>query len=67
MRTRLDWEWDALDEETSRAKVYGGWILCHKTGTKSESMVFVADREHVWHIMPPIKESEPKKSIAQDF
>jgi len=67
MRTRLPWQWEALDDETSRAKVIGGWVLCHKTGSKSESMVFIQDKEHAWGFPIARAEAEPKKSIAQDF
>jgi hypothetical protein len=66
MRTRIEWLWEPLDDETSRSKVYGGWLICHKSSVKSESMVFMPDRDHVWNIMPPIVD-EPKRKLSEDF
>lgn len=67
MATKLKWEWEALDDETSRVKVVGGWLVCHKTSTKSESMVFIADHNHQWHILVPQVEEAKKPSVAKDF
>lgn len=82
MRTRLDWNWEKLDNNTYRAQVFGGWIVrCvggfgkaevvsvkeAKNLQLSESMVFVSDRDHQWTINPPPKETEKKPSIAKDF
>jgi len=77
MRTRLEWNWEQLDEGTFRAAVFGGWLILHiKTvmivgkntaQIQSESMSFVPDREHSWSILKPVVESEKKPSIANDF
>jgi len=78
MRTRLSWEWEQLDPNTRRAKVFGGWILhaytcapntsdSNRVKCISETMTFVPDNNHQWHILQPLKEEEKKPSIAQDF
>lgn len=56
MRKKIEFVWERLDENTGRAKVYGGWIV---TITMSDakkatsSSVFVSDPEHGWVIIPP--------------
>jgi hypothetical protein len=82
MRTRIEWNWEVLDEKTVRAKVIGGWILLHiqqtfatgevgkKTDVKivnSESMVFVPDTEHRWNILPRQVETTVHKVKSADF
>jgi len=68
MRKKIEWQWELLDEFTKRAKVIGGWIVQHGSHTNKgsicESMTFVADRDHEWHIMPPVV-TETAKKIAQ--
>ena len=51
MRKKFHFEWEELDEETERAKVIGGWIVFHNF-SDGESMVFVADIDHEWQIIP---------------
>lgn len=82
MRTRINWEWEKLEEKsedgvywfaTYRAKVFGGWIvrtfdLTHVTNTTSESMVFVPDHNHQWFIMPPVVDPKVEQSnLAAEF
>lgn len=83
MRKRIEWQWERLDDNTLRAKVIGGWIVrCiggllkaevvsvkeAKSLSMSESMIFVADRDHEWNILPPVKVEEPKQTNkAADF
>jgi hypothetical protein len=60
MRTRIEWEWERLDANTSRAKVIGGWMVrsewaTNKSGVALSSM-FVADKDHCWNILQPAKE-----------
>ena len=55
MRKRFEWQWEELDSHTRRAKVIGGWVVNSYLG-KAESMVFVPDRDHEWHILPPPKD-----------
>jgi hypothetical protein len=61
MRKRIEWEWEILDEFSKRVKVMGGWLVIHGShtnkGSISESMCFVPDRDHEWHILPKIKEA----------
>lgn len=52
----MKFEWQRLDTETQRAKVFGGWIVrshdvddCNNHYTV-ESMVFVPDPEHKWKV-----------------
>lgn len=69
MRKRIEWEWEKLDTNTFRAKVIGGWIIrCiggflrnevvsvkeAKNLSMSESMTFIPDRDHEWHILPKL-------------
>lgn len=71
MRKRIEWKWENLDVGTRRAKVIGGWIVnthrrndTNKNSTFDQSLVFVPDRDHEWHIAEPIeheKEMESKK------
>ena len=44
---KIKFEWEYLDDETTRAKVIGGWIIRSYDGN-CESMVFVKDPLHVW-------------------
>lgn len=78
MRKKIEWQWEILDENpasaTKRAKVIGGWVLVHQTyydlGTQKarlcESMTFIADRDHEWHVIPALQEVKPNV-IAADF
>lgn len=72
MRKKIEWQWEELDESTWRAKVIGGWALKvrmfieGKRGVvMSESMVFIADRDHEWYVVPPLKEVEPQKPTVK--
>ncbi len=79
MQFKLDWKWEKLDETTYRSKVIGGWLLLHtnsiaitdgkkREAAQSESMVFIADRDHQWFIKPPVKDEQAvKDDIAKDF
>ena len=66
MRMKLQWKWERLDNNTIRAKVIGGWILCHYSTRMikqnleetSESMSFIPDRDHEWIILPTEKPIE---------
>ncbi len=58
MRKRFEWQWEKLDKNTKRAKVIRGWLV-HTSGGKSETMVFVPDLDHEWHILPPPKDPNP--------
>lgn len=72
MRKRFEWKWEVLENNpathTKRSKIVGGWLVHHSTvttkGNISESMVFVPDRDHEWHILPPINPN-PLKEDAQ--
>lgn len=55
----MKFEWEIIDANgyTARAKVVGGWVLCHTAHewgetekSISESMVFIPDKEHQWEI-----------------
>lgn len=78
MRKKIEWEWEALDDCTKRAKVIGGWVLMRlgavdvEKGKKiqfRESLIFIPDRDHEWHVLPPVKAEEApiKVSKADDF
>lgn len=80
MRKKIEWKFEELDKFTKRAKVMGGWILHHESNAlleknnkfsvvKSESMVFIPDRDHEWTIVQPVDESKPaaNKVSATDF
>lgn len=80
MRKKIEWLWEQLDEATWRSKVIGGWLVLHvktfafvggkgNAMSQSESMQFVADRDHEWHILLPLVGSnKPQPTInAADF
>lgn len=72
MQKKIVWAWDQLTGNVSRAKVIGGWIVHHRTigksGITSESMVFVADRDHEWVcVEPPIEERPQAEKLAANF
>ena len=83
MRKKIEFQWERLDvkEEkdiywnaTYRAKVIGGWLvrsfdLTYKTKSTSESMVFVEDKYHEWHVIEPAKESPPamEKPVSEGY
>ena len=56
----MEFKWEDISGLTSRAKVFGGWIV-HKGSldrvlkTQSESMVFVPDAKHEWKINQEVK------------
>lgn len=62
----MAWEWERLDEATYRAKVICGWLVLHRFPSKSESMEFVADRDHEWTIVPPIHEEQKDVKVLAD-
>ncbi len=52
MRRKFDgFVWEKLDAHTSRAKVIGGWIILHQQNNKSESMIFLNDKDHEFIIL----------------
>lgn len=79
MRKKMEWQWEMIEElndgmlQTYRAKVIGGWVLKSitqnlKVKLMTESMVFIADRDHEWTIVQPLKAEEPKTTNkAADF
>ena len=71
-RYRLEWEWETLDDNSCRAKVIGGWLVRHWSNDgrriTSDTMVFVADRDHEWSILTPKADPIVERSaIAKDF
>lgn len=72
MRKKIEWVWEQLDERTQRAKVIGGWVLRtidfdSKLKLLSCSTVFIADRDHEWHIMPPVQAQVAVASIKKSL
>lgn len=70
MRKKLEWKWEELDKSTKRSKVIGGWIVTLENSKHTAvTSVFIADRDHEWHIVQPVQEAAPvqKSSIAEDF
>lgn len=50
---KIPFDWIKIDNETYRAKVIGGWLVCISTlsiNGNSESLVFVSDPEHKWEV-----------------
>lgn len=66
MRKKIEWQPEILDAACWRVKVIGGWLVGHSTheGKRitSESMAFVADRDHEWIIIPPFDPSVTDKA-----
>jgi hypothetical protein len=73
MRKRIEWNWEHLDETTSRIKVIGGWlvrtVLNHQKHGVGVGLAFVADRDHEWNILPPIQTQAASSQVnkAADF
>ena len=75
MIKNLEWEWEQLDENTHRAKVFGGWIVKHFSYVMkgenvtycAESMVFVSNVNHDWVIKKPTPLSEMPESVSKGF
>lgn len=74
MRKKMQWQWEQLDERTQRAQVIGGWVLRtidfdSKLKLLSCSTVFIPDRDHEWHIVPPKVETVavPAVDKSSDF
>ena len=80
MRKKIEWQWELIEEspsknmQTLRAKVIGGWVLKTivsemKLKLLTSAMVFIADRDHEWTIVPPIQAVEAAKPTvkADDF
>ena len=69
MRKKIEWQWENLDDSTSRAKVIGGWVIKSEYSigkSKATTLQFVADRDHEWHISKPIQSESPKVK-SEDF
>jgi 1,2-phenylacetyl-CoA epoxidase catalytic subunit len=67
MRKKIEWQWEALDEKTWRAKVMGGWLIKCLEG-KAISCIFISDRDLEWCIIPPhIKPQSPQKNEIFNF
>lgn len=61
-KAKIHFEWECFDqgisshepEETSRAKVFGGWLVYarefHEDGYRACTMVFVPDPNHEWEL-----------------
>ncbi len=73
MRKKIEWQWEKLDAYTKRVKVIGGWLVHHgwdnHKNSCSETMQFVSDRDHEWHIVPPMVETVavPAVDKSSDF
>lgn len=72
MIKKMEWKWEQLDESTWRARVIGGWCLKvrmfieGKRGViMSESMTYIPDRDHLWTIVPALKETEEQKQTVK--
>ena len=71
MAKKIVWCWEVLDQYTVRTKVFGGWLVSNqveKKGNISNSLIFLADRDHEWLPIKPITEEKPPiNSVAKDF
>lgn len=78
MRRKFDgFEWEFIDSSSWRAKVIGGWLVLHTNSiamtdgkkrivSQSESMCFVADKDHEWLILKPGVELSASKVTIKD-
>lgn len=69
---KIEWGYEKLDENNSRAKVIGGWIVtCMYANSKvgaCMSSVFIHDSGHQWNIAKPKEPEAPKPRIdPKDF
>ena len=73
----MEWEWEKLDADTYRARVFSGWLVQALDETlKAQSMCFVPDPCHEWEIgeenaeppelFPGTKDALDKPSIRGD-
>lgn len=66
MSVRYPREWEKVCSSTRRLKIYGGWlvhssdIIQRDSDAMSESMVFVPDTAHVWHLSEAIAKAQGK-------
>lgn len=85
MQKKIEFRWEQIeyfgDDDlsgmlTSRAKVFGGWILRtvswnRKDKCQSESITFIPDVNHQWVILKPISDAEKpaakKEELAAGF
>ena len=66
---KIEWQWEKLDESTSRAKVIGGWVIKSEYSigkSQATTLQFIADRNHEWRIVQPIQAESPKKTVKED-
>ncbi len=56
---KIEFRWEAIDAQTLRAKVAGGWLVRFHSQTGAVAMTMVADPKHQWVV------KVPKESIAE--
>jgi len=76
MRKKIEWQWESIQDEnntqTYRAKVIGGWIVMTvvqeaRLKLLSNSTIFIADRDHEWTIVAPMKEQIPAEKAGTNW
>ena len=50
---KLEFSWEAIDSQTLRAKVPGGWLLRFQGHTGATALTFVPDPKHGWEVVVP--------------
>jgi hypothetical protein len=64
--TRIKFEWEAIDSQTLRAKVLGGWLVRYHSHSGAVSMTLVPDPEHKWAVeIPSTQLSRSRERLAK--
>jgi len=71
MAKKIVWEWEEIDQWTTRVKVHGGWLVHVSVGDAkkfSTSVVFVHDPDWQWQpIEPYVDPQVVKANLAKEF
>jgi hypothetical protein len=69
MSKKIVWQWEQIDEFTTRVKVFGGWWLV-KINKKATSVgsIFIPDQDWQWEpIEPYVDPQVVKANLAKDY
>lgn len=72
MAKKIVWQWESIDEFTSRVKIMGGWLVVHKSAGKKGNFcitsVIVNDTDWQWQPIEPYVDPQIEKvNIAKDY
>ena len=71
MSKKIVWDWENIDDTTSRVKVMGGWMIrsvIPMKGHTAVSTMFLHDTDWQWQPIAPYVDVKVEKSnLAKDF